>query len=146
MNKKIVLILGIILNCTTALPALSQCTISANGVAFGSYDVFSSTKKESTGNINYNCTSGTPHFTIYLSKGNAPSYNPRKLTSGNHSLNYNLYLDAAGLQIWGDTTDSTNQYSSSNLTGNVIIYGIIAPMQNVSVGNYTDSITATINF
>ncbi|MEH1871477.1 Csu type fimbrial protein [Nostoc sp.] len=145
-NNKFILILGIILNCTTTLPALSQCTINATGVAFGSYDIFSTTKNASTGNITYNCASGTPPFTIDLSKGNAASYNSRELKDGSNSLNYNLYIDAAGSQIWGDGTSSTNQYSSSNLTGTITIYGIIPPQQNAKVGSYTDSITATINF
>ncbi|MEH2374566.1 Csu type fimbrial protein [Nostoc sp.] len=138
--------LGIILNCTTALPALSQCTISASPVSFGNYDVFANTTTTSTGSITYDCSSATLPFIIHLSKGNSLSYTPRTLKSGSDSLNYNLYLDAAGSQIWGDGTNSSTQYSSSNLTGTVTIYGIIPSRQNVKVGSYTDSITATINF
>ncbi|MHC5595081.1 MAG: Csu type fimbrial protein [Nostoc sp.] len=147
MNKKIILMLGIILNCATALPALSQCTINASGVVFNPYNVFVSTDNDSTGTITYTCTSGTPPFTISLSKGNATSYNPRQLKDGSNPLNYNLYLDTARTQIWGDGTNSTNQYSSSNLTGNLTIFGRIPALQNAKVGNnYIDSITATINF
>lgn len=145
INKKFILILGIILNCTTALPALSQCTISVTPVKFSSYDP--STANPSTGKIDYVCTSVTA-ITIGLSKGNASSYTPRQLKNGANSLNYNLYLDAAGTQIWGDGIGGiTNQYTNSNATtGTVDIFGKIPSGQNGSVGNYTDPITATINY
>ncbi|MBK1986617.1 spore coat protein U domain-containing protein [Sphaerospermopsis aphanizomenoides BCCUSP55] len=115
---------------------------------FGAYDVFNNISTTSTGSINYDCSSASPpptSITIDLSQGNAASYNPRQLRSINDSLNYNLYLDAAGQNIWGDGT-SNQHYTSSNLTGTVTIYGIIPARQNVKVGNYTDSITTTINF
>ena len=141
--------LGIILNCTTALPALSQCTISATGVAFGNYDVFSSSSVDINGSVTYNCASATA-ITIDLSQGNAASYTiPRQLKDGSNSLNYNLYLDAGRTQIWGNGIGGiTDHYiNSSATTGTETIYGRIPPLQtNAKVGSYTDSITATINF
>ena len=85
-------------------------------------------------------------ITIQLNQGNASSYNPRQLRSGPDSLNYNLYLDAAGQFIWGDTTGGTSAYTSTVLNGNVTIYGRIPARQNVKVGTYTDTIVVTINF
>jgi spore coat protein U-like protein len=132
----------------TAFPALSQCSVSVVSVKFGVYDVFNNIPTTSTGSITYDCSSANPlpsSITIELSSGNSSSYNPRKLQSINDSLNYNLYLDAAGQSIWGNGINS-QQYISSHLTGTATIYGIIPARQNVSVGTYIDSMTATINF
>ncbi|QFS46051.1 hypothetical protein GXM_03531 [Nostoc sphaeroides CCNUC1] len=150
MNKKIILMLGIILNCATALPALSDCTISATGVAFGNYDVFSSSPVDMDGSVTYNCTSATP-ITIDLSQGTNGSYINRKLKKdASNELNYNLYLDAGRTQIWGDlsgsTTHHTNPTPTTGIDITIPIFGRIPALQNASVGSYTDSITATINF
>ncbi|MEH1928177.1 Csu type fimbrial protein [Nostoc sp.] len=147
-NQKSILIFGIILNCTTALPALCQCTVNVNSVNFGSYDVFNNSPTTTTGTINYDCSMASPSptsITIDLSKGNAPSYTPRQLKNGTNVLNYNLYLDASGGSIWGDNINSLH-YMSSNLKDTVTIYGIIPARQNVRIGTYIDSITATVNF
>ncbi|MEH1960267.1 MAG: spore coat U domain-containing protein [Nostoc sp.] len=147
-NQKSILIFGIILNCTTALPALSQCNVSVDSVKFGSYDVFNNSSTTTTGTINYDCSSAIPSpssITIDLSKGNAPSYTPRQLKNGTNVLNYNLYLDASGQSIWGNNIDSQH-YISPNPKNTVTIYGIIPARQNVRIGTYIDSITATVNF
>ncbi|MHC5717089.1 MAG: Csu type fimbrial protein [Nostoc sp.] len=146
-NQKSILIFGIILNCTTALPALSQCTVNVNNINFGSYDVFNNSSTTTTGTITYNDCSSASSINIYLSKGNAPSYTPRQLKNSNNNdvLNYNLYLDASGTLIWGNETNG-QYYTSSASSGTVSIYGIIPAKQNVSVGRYTDTITATINY
>jgi len=105
--------------------------------------------QDTTGTVTYNCTGAMPtptSITIQLNQGNASSYNPRQLRSGPDSLNYNLYLDAAGQFIWGDTTGGTSAYTSTVLNGNVTIYGRIPARQNVKVGTYTDTIVVTINF
>jgi spore coat protein U-like protein len=150
MIKKTVFILGLVLNTTlsTAFPVLAQCSINASNVNFGSYDVFNNNSTTSNASISYDCSLENPppsSITIDLSRGNSSSYNPRQMQSVNDSLNYNLYLDAAGQSIWGNGIDSQH-YTSSNLTGTVTIYGIIPARQNVRIGNYADSIEATINF
>lgn len=148
-NQKFILIFGIILNCTTVLPALSQCTVNVNSVKFGSYDVFNNSSTRTTGTINYDCSSAIPSpssITIDLSKGNAPSYTPRQLKNGTNVLNYNLYLDASGESIWGNNIENSQHYITPNLKNTVTIYGIIPARQNVRIGTYIDSITATVNF
>jgi spore coat protein U-like protein len=147
--EKLLLTLGItVTSIIFSSPVLSQCSINVTNVNFGSYDVFNTTSTTSTGSITYDCSLANPSptsITIDLSQGNSSAYNSRQLRSVNDSLNYNLYLDAAGNSIWGDGTNSQN-YINSALTGTVTIYGIIPARQNAKVGTYTDSITTTINF
>ena len=135
---------------TDAARGALSCTISAVGVSFGTYNVFSVTPLDSTGSVTYNCSGivGSSRITINLSKGGAATFNPRQMKKVAETLNYNLYLDAARTTIWGDTTGGTSQYGpikpvSSNT---ITIYGRIPIGQDHTAGSYTDTVVATINF
>jgi len=132
-----------------ARPALAQfggCTISTTSVSFGSYNVFSSVATASTGGVTYWC-SWAWTVSIYLGRGTAGSNNPRQMASGANRLNYNLYLDAAHTQVWGDP--SPNAYTANyvwNSGATLTVYGLIPPLQDVATGSYSDNVTATVNF
>jgi len=130
-------------------PAAAQCSISATGVAFGSYDVFTTTPTDSTGTITYRCTLSL-NVQITLSQGIAGDYNPRQLASGPKRLNYNLYRNAARTTIWGNGSGGTSVYTHfvPLLTGDIVVtvYGRIFALQDVPAGSYSDTIVVTINF
>jgi spore coat protein U-like protein len=134
---------------TDAARGIGSCTITAVGVSFGTYDVFSGTPLDSTGSVTYQCISVLTTITINLSHGGAPTFSPRKMFRSGEALGYNLYLDAARTTIWGDATSGTSHYAVTpvlltNVT--VTIYGRIPARQDVSAGSYTDTVVATINF
>lgn len=135
-----------------AAEAAVNCTISTVGVAFGSYNVFGTTTVTSTGSVTINCVgvgAGVAPVSVALSRGNAGSFQPRTMLRSGEPLNYNLYLDAAGTMIWGDGAGGSVQFSTSvsnNQTVSRTIFGRIPAGQDVSVGSYTDTIIATINF
>lgn len=126
--------------------------VSTVGVNFGAYNVFNTVPNDSTGSITYTCTSLRPRdrITISLSQGSAATYFPREMRKGAELLPYNLYLDAARVSVWGDGTSGTSRYGPLtpplDVPITVTIYGRIPAGQDVSVGSYTDTITATINF
>ena len=133
--------------------AAINCTwVSTNPVAFGAYDVFSGTPDDANGSVSFNCKGvGGASVTIDLSTGGSGTYAVRKMTrAGIETLDYNLYLNAARTQIWGNATGGTLHFGPFPPPNNVIvlvnIYGRIPAGQNQSPGNYTDTITATINF
>lgn len=132
--------------------AAVNCRINTVAVAFGSYDVFSSSVLTSVGNVNIRCVGigrGTSPVSVSLSPGNSGSFQPRKMLMGSETLNYNLYLDPGGSQIWGDGTGGTQMFSATsfnNQTMNLPIFGRMPAGQDVSVGIYTDTIIATVNF
>ena len=129
-----------------------SCTIqSVVGVAFGSYDVFSSSPVDSTGSITYRCTLVVPlldTIVITISTGNAGSFLPRTMQSGVKGLAYNLYLDAARTLVWGTGADGTSRYGpiqpleSSDVT--VPVYGRLPAGQDVPAGAYADTVVVTI--
>ena len=73
------------------------------------------------------------------------------MLSGANIANYNVFLDAGGTQIFGDTTSGTVSYSVYNsqpqnqdFSGNM--YGIMPALQDLAAGTYTDTIFATLQF
>jgi spore coat protein U-like protein len=127
----------------------AHCTIATTPVSFGAYDVFASTPTDTTGTVSFTCT-GNADVTITLSKGGSSTFNPRTLSGGADTLNYNLFRDAARTTIWGDGTGSTATYTllsvPNNAAQNLTIYGRIPAAQDVRAGTYTDSVTVNIDF
>jgi spore coat protein U-like protein len=134
-----------------AAGAEAACSISTTAVSFGSYNVFTPTADDGTGQVTYRCTGSRPLFVrIQLDKGGAPSFNPRQMRRGSEALNYNLYLDSTRSTIWGDGTGGTQVHFQvlppvgQNI--NVNVYGRIPAGQDVSSGTYSATVTATIFF
>jgi spore coat protein U-like protein len=119
-------------------------------VAFGNYNVFTTTATDSAGTITYKCNSQAVNISIALSKGASGTFSPRTLTKAIEALSYNLYLNAGRTQPWGDGTGGTSVYSIANPANNqdvsVPVYGRVPALQDVSAGLYADAIVATINF
>ncbi len=68
-------------------------TVSAVGVAFGTYTPLQVTPLDMNGTINIACTgvTGRNSLTIDLSTGASNNYLTRTLTTGTYTLSYNLY-------------------------------------------------------
>lgn len=132
-----------------AQPAPS-CTISAVSVAFGNYNVFTATPVDSAGSVTFRCNSQAANISITLGKGASSTFTPRTMSKAGEALNYNLYLDAARTNVWGDGTGGTSTYTNANPPNNqnvtLPIYGRIPASQDVSAGVYTDTVLATVNF
>ncbi len=131
---------------------LHNCTVSAVGVNFGSYDVLSSSSLSSTGSVTVsNCTAegGGGTAVVSLSTGlNSGNYVTRamKKIGGSDTLNYNFYLDAAVTTVWGNGTGGTQTWQPSD-NGTQTVFGSVPGRQiGASAGTYTDSVTVTINF
>ena len=122
------------------------CTLNVTGVNFGSYDVFSNIELDTTGNIDVNCPTGIP-YSIALSEGGG-THTQRVMSSGVHTLNYNLYTGANRGVVWGDATSGNVRV---NGTGNGVsinygVYGRIPALQNVHAGSYSDITNVVLTF
>ena len=122
------------------------CTLNVTGVNFGSYDVFSNSALDSTGNIDVNCPSGVG-YSIALTAGGG-TYTQRIMNSGGHSLNYNLYTDANRAVVWGDAVSGTVTVNGTGISVNVnhAVYGRIPARQNVRAGSYSDIVIVELTF
>lgn len=145
--------LAFITVASAALPSLAHaggCTVTASGVAFGQYSVFSGGPTARTGTISYTCTLPVEPPVIKLSQGHSSSFTPRALSATAGTLSYNLYLNASCTTIWGDGTSGTSAYSApapaDGQRYDVVVYGQIPARQNVRAGTYADSVVVTIEF
>jgi len=137
-------LLAVALAMTAQQGWAATCSLSAQGVSFGSYDVFSNVALDSTGNIDVTCDVSSS-YSISLSQGGG-SYALRAMANGAHRLDYNLYTDATRTTVWGDGNGNTAIVSGSGTTGNHTVYGRIPARQNAYVGGYIDTITVTLTF
>ena len=70
------------------------------------------------------------------------------MSSGTHTLNYNLYTAANRAVVWGDAISggATESGSGTGMNVNHVVYGRIPPRQNVRAGSYSDTINLIITF
>jgi spore coat protein U-like protein len=131
---------------------IASCTVSAVGVAFGTYTPLQAAPLDMNGTVNITCTgvTGRNTVTIDLSTGTSNNYVTRTLTTGPGTLNYNLYFDAAYTQVWGNGTGGSVQGTAliRRRAPNVSlpVYGAVAARQDPSPGVYGDTITVSVNY
>ena len=108
--------------------------------------MFSNSALDSTGNINVNCPSGVG-YSMALSAGGG-AHTQRVMSSGGHSLNYNLYTAANRAVVWGDATSGTVKVNGTGIgvSVNHAVYGRIPARQNVHAGSYSDIVTLELTF
>lgn len=128
----------------TPARAAPPCGVTVSGdISFGTYDVFSSAPRDSSGRIRLSCAKGTP-VRITISTGMSQSYDPRTLVSGSEALRYNLFLDSAFQSIWGDGTGGSSVYATLGGNAQLTVYARVPAGQDVPSGSYADDLTITI--
>lgn len=129
--------------------ALANCTISSvTSLNFGAYSSFDAAPNDA-GRFVFVCTDVQAPVTIRLSSGAANSFTPRQMVLGTARLSYNLYIDTARTQIWGDGTGGSSLRTLTpvnNAPTSLDIFGRIPPRQFIPAGSYTDTIVITIQF
>jgi spore coat protein U-like protein len=141
--------------------AAADCTVSAVGVNFGTYEPFVTAPDDSVGEITVTCShlSGPAtdvRYTVTLSTGGSGSYSSRRLRSGPNLLGYNLSSDVARTGIWGNGSAGTVIITGSLKVGPGVgnkartavhpIYGRMPALQDAAEGDYLDSIVATLTY
>ena len=153
MTLKFPGVVALLLCIAGSVHAQATCSVSANGLSFGDYNVFAQHENDSVGNLSMSCTglteSATVAYEIQLSRGSG-AYVSRTLTSDNNVLVYNVYTQANHLFIWGDGSAGTAVLSDSyglglsTVSNNYPIYGRIPARQNVNVGSYSDTLMVSV--
>lgn len=155
-------------NTVTVNASVSQvCTVSAATVAFGAYDpvVANATTDllAPAAPITVTCTKGSTGVDVDLGQGG--NYTTvRRMTDSTDFLTYQLYKatseasgaacaspPSSGAGVWGSASGGTTLTPSSPTwsatTGLIFnICGVVPQAQNVGVGTYADSVTATVTF
>ena len=139
--------------------AATLCHFTTSGsIAFGVYDVLASTPNDTLADVTVTCErNGGPAgvvLTVRLSQGsNGTSVTARRmaLIGGSDYLAYGLYRDVSRSSVWGfgDGIDTVSRSitlpNKGSASASFTIYGRIPAQQDVSVGNYSDSILITVS-
>ena len=125
--------------------------VAATNLNFGNYNASSGTATTANMTVTVSCQNGgdtLPAFVASLSKGGAPTYNPRQMSLAANKLNYNIFNQAAFTTIWGDGTGGTltRSYGGGGNSAAGTGFGQITTGQYVTPGSYTDTITVTITY
>lgn len=123
--------------------ALPTCSATVSGgLSFGVYDVYAAVPLTATARLRLNCPKGqAPQITI--SAGNSGSFAWRELRSASDRLRYNVYLDPAMTVVWGDGTDGSSPWIGSG-NAQLTLYGRVPAGQDVSSGDYSDTLVVTV--
>lgn len=117
----------------------AACTITSIGdINFGAYDPTSSTPLDADGNMKFRCVKGTTYKTYITGT--------RSMTNGTDNLNFSLYTDASRTTEFPSDNSGSGTQASNNQEITVPIYGRVAALQDVSTGNYSRTLTATVEY
>jgi spore coat protein U-like protein len=136
-----------------SLTVNSDCSISANPLAFGSVgSTLATTAIGQNTNLSVTCSSGT-NYTLSLDQGSVTgsTVGTRLMggTGGNtQTVQYQLYSDAPMSHVFGDGTGSSVTVGGVG-TGNAVnvpIYGQVPSQTVPAADSYSSTETATITF
>jgi spore coat protein U-like protein len=153
---------AVILCLAGATALASECSISASGVVFGSYEPSQLGPLDAAGTVGVTCwwrnpPGYTPHdlnVSVRLGTGSSGTYASRTLRTGPNVLQYNLYADPARAQVWGDGTGGTAQRTTAvtvhrygpSVSQSLPVYGRIFALQDPGSGAYVDTIVVTVEW
>jgi spore coat protein U-like protein len=138
-------------NLSVTARVIQQCTIAApNTLAFGDYDPVTANATanlDQSTTISVACTRGASGVWIGLGLGSNASASTRRMAAGGEYLTYELYRETGRTSVWGNTAGTGVTYTpTSRLPTNLTVFGRVPSGQDAAVGNYSDTVVATINF
>ena len=129
-----------------------NCTITTAPVNFGAYDPVAANATaplDGIGTVTVTCTKGAP-AKVGLSAGSNAQGTTRRMSGGAAAyLTYELYKDTGRATVWGDTAEHRPRYpcgAGPKPARPSPVYGRVAAAQDATVGTYTDTVVATVNF
>jgi spore coat protein U-like protein len=157
VNRLVVLLL-LALAAPMAWPATVCRLVGGVSMGFGSYDYFSTLPNDSQASVSVSCdrNGGQPTVTVTMridQGANGAGVGSRRMLHAGGSgdlLNYGLYRDVARSQVWGvtDTVDTMSTTlaipNKGSASASFTVYGRIPVRQDLSAGNYADSVQITI--
>lgn len=116
-----------------------------SGVGFITNDLTAQTT------ISIGCTKDTV-ATVALSNGGNHSGTTRRMSNGTDLVEYDLYTSNTYATVW-NSSNTRNVTGNGAVSGNapvlnqtLTVFGKVPAQNTGSVGNYTDTITATVTF
>lgn len=135
-------------NMAVSMTVTSECTLTANALAFTAAGATTLSTTASTGasTLSIQCTNGTAYsVTMDAGAGNGANTTARKMTNANSdTLDYNIYSDSNHTTVIGGAGAAMTGTADGSAQS-IPIYGLV-PAQSAPVGDYTDTITVTLSY
>lgn len=150
-------------NITVTASVAQKCKIDAAAIAFGAYDPVvdnATTDLNGTGTLGITCTKASINISVDLGQGLNYLGGRRMTVGGTDYLGYFIYQPSSGTAgaacayttVWGSTSGGSNLAVSpsgawsASTAQNFNLCGRVPQAQDVSIGNYTDTVVATVTF
>jgi spore coat protein U domain-containing protein, fimbrial subunit CupE1/2/3/6 len=113
---------------------------SITNVAFStSYDPTDTSPNDSgRGSFTLRCTRNT-NYDLFIA-------GTRQMTNGSNNLDYELYREAARINVWPSASPGVTGTATNNQPVTRDIYGRISAGQDVQAGVYFDTVTITVQY
>lgn len=139
-------------NFSVTATVLRECRSTGPTLGFGNYEPIATnatTPLPGSARLDVFCTRGT-FGTVQLDGGtNAVGAVRRMRSPINDFLVYDLFREASFSTVWNLTNVNSSTSTSKDMAlggGGLMIYGRIPAGQDVSAGNYSDTVRAIINY
>jgi len=133
---------------TVKASVAADCSVqSPQSIDFGTYSA-GSTSDTTTDALQIACTKGASGVTVALDNGQNYSGGHRAMrgTGGSSAVYYEIYTASARNIIW-NRTQTVTYVPTSGQPGKLTLYGrVVGATSNLVAGNYTDTLTAMVNF
>jgi spore coat protein U-like protein len=137
--------------------AARNCHVKVLPTIFGTYLPAQASPTDTAGSIQLRCVgrprASQPTFvTVNISGGSSGLAASRFMQSGTAPLAYNLFKDAARIQVWGDGTNGTTGLVQTVPSDQKVVrveipvYGRIPAQQDAVPGSYDDTVIVTVEF
>ena len=136
---------------TVSANVTKNCTITTAPVNFGAYDPVAANATaplDGIGTVTVACTKGAAAKVGLSVGGNATGTTRRMSGAATEYLTYELYKDTSRTTVWGDALNTALDVPAApdRNPRTYTAYGRVSPAQDAGVGNYTDTVLATVNF
>ena len=137
-------------NMAISAQVVRKCTIAAQPLSFGSYDPVqtnSTAPLDGQTTVTVACTKGTA-ISIAMDSGANGQGRARRLSGTSDFLTYELYQDSSRAQTWGDAGGAlvNGGVAPSRDPRQFVAYGRIPGGQDITEGQYQDTIVVTVQF
>lgn len=126
------------------------CVVKAMNVNFGNMTPSATGTLSGSGGVVATCSKNLP-YTLSISAGTSGDISSRTMmgaiADNKDKLSYNLYIDSAATNIWGD--GATGKTITQNGAGAPImntIFGKLSLNQYLRPDTYTDNLTVTLTY
>ena len=128
-----------------------NCGVNVTPLIFGSVDAMSGVPVDSTASVSIDCDAQV-NYRVRIDGGqnSAGGFSTRRMSNIESAafMEYNLFLDSSRVLIWGDGTGGSQFATGMNpgIRKEIPVYGRISGGQNLSAGEYRDSVTVVVEW